>query len=75
MILFADWDPIGIRDEPEAQDEYDDHVPAFLGLLREGVGTDVVAHHLLRIEIEEMGLPPNPERARRVAARLRQLLA
>ena len=70
-ILLADWDPIGIRDEPEAQDEYDSYLPAILGLLREGADADRIAAHLLRIEAEDMGLRPDPERARRVALKLR----
>jgi hypothetical protein len=72
-VLLSSWDPIGIRDEPEAQDEYDDYVPAVLGLLSEGVEVDVIAEHLTRIETDRMCLPPNPERARGVATKLREL--
>lgn len=74
-LLLADWDSIGIRDEPKAQDEYDDYAPAIAELLHSGADVGRIANHLLRIEIDQMCLPPNPERARHVAARLRQLSA
>lgn len=69
-ILLADWDPIGIRDVPQAQDEYDSYVPGIAALLRAGADVDRIASHLLRIE-EDMALIPDPERARRVALKLR----
>ncbi|MBL8568730.1 MAG: hypothetical protein JNK84_06555 [Phreatobacter sp.] len=74
-LLLADWDSIGIRDEPKAQDEYDDYAPAIAELLHSGVETDAIAEHLRRIETDQMSLPPNTKRARHVAARLRQLSA
>ncbi|MCA0316763.1 MAG: hypothetical protein LCH88_01720 [Proteobacteria bacterium] len=74
-ILPAAWDPIGIRDEPKAQDEYDDYVPGIVRLLCEGAGVDALAEYLLRIETGQMCLPPDQERARRVAVKLTQLSA
>lgn len=73
MILLAARRIIGVRDEPEAQDEYDDYVPGHLGLLRKGVDADVIAEHLRRIEIEEMGLPPDGARASRAELNLRDV--
>jgi len=73
VILLATRRIIGVRDEPEAQDEYDDYVPGLLGLLRKGVDADVMAEHLLRIEIEEMGLPPDGARASRAELNLRDI--
>jgi hypothetical protein len=26
LVLLRDWDPIGVQDVPEAQDEYDSYV-------------------------------------------------
>jgi hypothetical protein len=74
-VLLSDWDPIGVCDEPQAQDEYDDYVPDIVRLLREGAGANTLANHLLRIEAEEMCLPSNPERARHAAMKLKQLSA
>ena len=32
-ILLRDWDPIGVADVPEAQDEYDSYISQIYGLL------------------------------------------
>ena len=32
-ILLKDWDPIGVNDVPEPQNEYDSYVPGLCGLL------------------------------------------
>jgi hypothetical protein len=74
-LLLAEWDPIGIRDEPKAGDEYDSHAPAIAALLRDGVDANHIAAHLLRIEVDEMCLSPNPIRAKRVALKFLSLVA
>ena len=35
-ILLRDWDPIGVRQETRAQDEYDGYVGASIGSSRRG---------------------------------------
>ena len=70
QMLLAEWDPIGIRDEARAQDEYDDYVAAVSRLLVERRGPDQIADYLVEIEQNRMGLRPDPGRARRVAKRL-----
>ena len=60
-ILIRDWDPIGVSDVPEAQDEYDGYVPEFVALLTRGASDDEVAHALHRIETESMGLTGAPQ--------------
>ena len=32
-VLMTVWDPIGVRDEPNAQDEYDSYLGGVFGLL------------------------------------------
>jgi len=54
-ILLQDWDPIGIRDVPEAQDEYDGYVGGVYGLLASGASPQAVAQHLCGIERNSMG--------------------
>jgi hypothetical protein len=34
-VLLEDWDPIGIRDVPQASDEYDSYVMPIYGILRQ----------------------------------------
>jgi hypothetical protein len=55
-ILLQDWDPIGVRDVPEAQDEYDSYVGGVYGLLVSGASPQAVAEHLCAVERERMAL-------------------
>ena len=69
-ILLADWDPIGIRNEPGAQDEYDSYVGPLHTLLAGGAPPSKIAEHLAHIEDAEMGLPISAEKRLPVAIRL-----
>jgi hypothetical protein len=55
-ILLEDWDPIGVHDVPEAQDEYDSYVAGVYRLLAAGATPAELAVHLLSIENDSMGL-------------------
>jgi hypothetical protein len=57
-VLLQDWDPIGIQDVPEAQDEYDGYVGGVYRLLATGASPQEVAAHLSTIESEAMGCTP-----------------
>ncbi|ODT79332.1 MAG: hypothetical protein ABS76_21035 [Pelagibacterium sp. SCN 64-44] len=63
QTLMKHWDPIGIRNEPEAHDEYDDYIPAIWRLLATHESPVVIAATLQAIEVERMGLPANAPRA------------
>ena len=70
QILLNDWDPIGIRDVPEAQDEYDSYAGGVYRLLADGASPVEVAKHLARIEGEQMGLPSSADVRLSVATKL-----
>ena len=72
-VLLRDWDPIGVRDAPEAQDEYDGYVGGAYRLLAAGVTGSDLAEHLARIEHDAMGLSGNRDRFMDVAARLKEI--
>jgi hypothetical protein len=55
-VLLRDWDPIGINDVPEAQDEYDSYVGGVYRLLASGASEDQLIEHLRRIETTSIGL-------------------
>jgi hypothetical protein len=55
-ILLRDWDPIGINDVPEAQDEYDSYVGGVYRLLASHCSTQQMVDHLAKIESQTMGL-------------------
>jgi hypothetical protein len=54
-ILLRNWDPIGIKDEPEAQDEYDSYVGGVYRLLASGASIKEIATHLASIETSLLG--------------------
>jgi hypothetical protein len=71
QILLRDWDPIGVSDIPEAQDEYDSYVGGVYRLLASQCSADNVIDYLANIESQTMGLSPVArEKLRPVATRL-----
>jgi hypothetical protein len=56
-ILLYDWDPIGVSDVPEAQDEYDSYVGGVLKLLTSDASEHQLVKHLHQLETVAMGLP------------------
>ena len=71
--LLREWDPIGVRDVPEAQDEYDGYVGGVYRLLANKASTRDLAEHLARIERDAMGFSTAAEALIGVAERLRQI--
>lgn len=73
-VLLHHWDPIGVRDLSEAQDEYDGYVGGVYRLLLSATSDQLIIDHLYSIEVEAMGLNPR-EKARLlpVVQRLRTL--
>lgn len=51
---MAEWDPIGINDQPAAADEYDRYLGGVYGLLRDGGSEDDLVDYLRDIEVEQM---------------------
>lgn len=72
-ILMEEWDPIGVADEPFAQDEYDSYIPTIYRLLVEGADEYGIAWCLQQIADKEIGLRPDVDRAFRAAQRLIEL--
>jgi len=54
-VLLQVWDPIGVQDEPFAQDEYDGYLGDVYELLLRGAPEDDIANYLFRVAIERMG--------------------
>ena len=53
--LMQLWDPIGVKDDPMAADEYDMYLGEIYGLLSRHVTDVEMAEHLRKIETERMG--------------------
>ncbi len=55
-VLLSVWDPIGIKNEKNAQDEYDSYIGGVYQLLLSGASDEQIADHLWQIVTERMGL-------------------
>ena len=71
-ILFREWDPLDVRDNPNLSDEYDAYLAKVADLIRNGKAASEIAEHLMRIE-ESLGVNPPPERRTRAAIALEHL--
>jgi hypothetical protein len=69
-ILLRDWDPIGIQDTPQAQDEYDSYIPVLYKLLISGKSEQNIVDYLWWVETEHMGLYANRRHTEIVARKL-----
>ena len=54
-VLLRNWDPIGVRNVPQAQDEYDAYVGGVYRLIASGATARELAKHLARLEAEHLG--------------------
>ncbi len=58
-VLHYIWDPIGVREIPQARDEYHSYLPQVFALLRDGGSAKSIADYLGKITRETMGLSGN----------------
>ena len=72
-VLLNVWDPIGIKDEPNAQDEYDCCVDHLVTLLTRGASDDEIAEYLWERGTEHMGLSLHREEMYQTVAALRKI--
>jgi hypothetical protein len=71
QILLRDWDPIGVNDVPDTQDEYDSYVGGVYRLLALHCSAEQMINHLAKIESQTMELGvANREHLMRIANQL-----
>ncbi len=73
QIILSAWDPIGINQIPEAEDEYDAYVLPLCGLIMRGSSVEEIFKYLRKIETEHIGLGGNREHTLAVAQKLHQI--
>ncbi len=71
--LLREWDPIGVGEFAEAQDEYDSYVPAIYKLLIARKPRHEVFEYLWWLETEHMGLTGDRQATEKFAERLLQI--
>jgi len=72
-VLMDVWDPIGVKNEPNAQDEYDGYLGGVYKLLVSGVSDEQIQDHLWRIVTERMGLRAKKSDMAKTVRTLRQI--
>ena len=72
-VLLEVWDPIGIKDEPAAQDEYDSYVGGIFELLVNARNDEELNAYLFDIAQNRMGLNSPTEPNLRTIAALRAI--
>ena len=71
--LLHEWDPIGIQEFPEAQDEYDSYVVDVCQLLQSGASFQDVFVYLWSLETQHMGLRGDRQRTEQFAKRVLEI--
>ena len=74
-IILKNWDPIGIQNIPEAQDEYDSYVSDVYKLIQSKITENEVFDYLWGIETEHMGLSGDKKHTQTIACKLFKLSA
>ena len=69
-LVIDEWDPIGIGNDPYAQDEYDSYIYMLLGLVFRKASEEQIFDYLWDLETQHMGLNGDEATTRRFAKRL-----
>jgi hypothetical protein len=72
-VLMDVWDPIGIKEEPNAQDEYDGYLGGVYELLVSGASDESIEDYLWRIVTERMELTAKKSDMANTVKALRQI--
>lgn len=72
-ILMNDWDPIGIKSNPNAKAEYDTFALRIIGMLYNGANESQIREYLNQVTSKELDLAINDEVSRRVSKKLVEL--
>jgi len=72
-VFMAEWDPIGVKGVPDAQDEYDAYVGKVAAMLRESATDDQLFDYLHSVETAHMGLRGDAARVRQTIVAIRAL--
>jgi hypothetical protein len=71
--LMAEWDPIGVREIPGAEDEYDSYVSTIHKMLISRKSKREIFDYLWWLETEHMGLTGDRQATEHFAEKLTQL--
>ncbi|WP_338556790.1 hypothetical protein [Erwinia sp. E_sp_B04_7] len=69
-VLLHDWDPIGVKDIAEADDEYDAYVQPIYEMLRSGKKAEDIYYYLHWLVTEHMLLDGDSDLDHKIAKKL-----
>lgn len=69
-ILWKDWDPLGVNDVEEANDEYKRYTPEIFNLKMQGADKEIIANILFEIATKKMEMVGNIDHCRQVAEKI-----
>ncbi len=72
-VLLEEWDPIGVGDDPDAQDEYTHEASHVYALLVSGASADAIANYLWRENQELHSMYIGEVRVKAIALKLHKL--
>ena len=72
-VFIEEWDPIGVNDIPEAQDEYDSYIPKIYKMLISRQSKHEIFEYLWWLEVEHIGLSGDRQRTEEFAEKLLNL--
>ena len=74
QVLFRDWDPTSVNENPNLQDEYDAYIAPVYRILSGSRSEQELVDFLFGTESQSMGLQcDSPERLRPIARKLLEL--
>ena len=74
-LLGKEWDPFGLDEGRDANDEYHGYVSGIVALLTQNAGIEEIASHLTEIATKRMGLPLDRSAyIRNIATKLKGLM-
>jgi hypothetical protein len=69
-ILWRDWDPLGVNDVEEVNDEYKGYTPQIFSLKIQGADREIIANKLFEIATDKIGVVGNIDHCRQVADKI-----
>lgn len=69
-ILMNDWDPIGVKNNPNAKAEYDEYALRIVGMLYNGSNENKIVEYLNTVVTQDLGLPVNDGVSKMVSKKL-----
>jgi hypothetical protein len=73
QVLVSVWDPIGIKDEPRAQGEYDSYIGGVFNLLRNQGSEKEIEDYLWKVIEEKIHIHPQKGATQKAANALRNI--